>query len=94
MTKKEIIASVAKKTELKIDDVTKVFDEILNLIKEEVDLDKEVTIPNFGKFVVNKVKGRMMRNLQTGEPMKTEESHRISFKAYPSLKEYIKNKYR
>jgi len=94
MTKKEIISIVAKETKLSNADVSKVFDHIFKLIQEEASVEKEVTIANFGKFVVRKVKGRVARNLQTGEPIQIKESHRITFKPFSKLKQFIKDKYK
>jgi DNA-binding protein HU-beta len=51
--------------------------------------DKAVSLSGFGTFEVRRRKGRLLRNPQTGAPMRIRASKRVAFKAGKNLKSML-----
>ena len=86
MKKSEIIETIATIIELIKADVTRVFEAIFNLIKEELVKGNDVAVSGFGTFKKLERAARTGRNPQTGETIQISASKSVSFKASKTLK--------
>ena len=89
MTKAELVAELAKKTNLTKADTERVLNSFVDLAKKILKKDGRLALAGFGSFVVSKRKARKGRNPQTGEPIKIKASKVVRFKAGKALKEKI-----
>ncbi len=87
MNKGELIAAVARDTELTKADSERAVNSVLNSIKKNT--KKGVQLIGFGSFNVVKRKARKGRNPQTGEVIKIKASKTVKFKAGKSYKDII-----
>ena len=88
INKKDLARKISEKTLLSIKESSQVVEVLFDSITEELSSGKEVSIVNFGKFVLYKQKPRPVRNPKTMKEMVLEEFLSVKFK--PSI--YIKNK--
>jgi DNA-binding protein HU-beta len=79
MNKGELIAAVAKDTELSKAAAEAVVNSVLSNIKKNT--KKGVQLIGFGSFTTGKRKARTGRNPQTGKPIKIKASTTVKFKA-------------
>ena len=80
LTKKELIAKVAKKSEETQVTVEKVTDAYHDVVKEELINGNDVEIFRFGTYTNKTRAAREGRNPSTGEPIHIEEKKTIKFK--------------
>lgn len=87
MTKPELIALLAGKSELSKNDVTAVLDAFTEVVKEEV-LDKgdQVAVPGLGIFKQKRTAPRTGRNPQTGATMQISAKTKVVFSPSSALK--------
>ena len=88
MTKTELVANVAEKTEITKKDAGKVVDAVFETITEEIQKDK-VRIAGFGTFEIRDRAERQARNPQTGDKMTIPAKRAPAFKAAKALKELV-----
>jgi DNA-binding protein HU-beta len=88
MTKTELVANVAEKTEITKKDAGKVVDAVFETITEEIQKDK-VRIAGFGTFEIRDRAERQARNPQTGDKMTIPAKKAPAFKAAKALKELV-----
>ena len=89
MTKKELVAAVARRTGFTRETVQVLLNAVLDEIHEQLVSGKSVTIPKFGKFMVRSRKGRTGRNPRTGKPISIRSSQTVAFKAGTRLRSGI-----
>ncbi len=78
MNKGQLIAEVAKKTNLSKKDAANAVDTTIETIKKNV--KKGVTLVGFGTFKVVRRKARIGRNPQTGEKINIKAKNVVKFK--------------
>ena len=94
MTKQELINSVhGRASDAGIDVTKKATGELLDIVFEVVSSaindERRFSYPQFGTFSVKHRKAREGRNPRTGKPINIPESHTVSFKPAPSLKDKV-----
>lgn len=81
MNKTELVAAMAKETNLSKKDVEAVLKSFIDVVSEELKKGEKVQLVGFGTFEVSERAAREGRNPQTGETMKIEASKAPKFKA-------------
>ena len=74
MNKTELVAAMAKETNLSKKDVEAVLKSFIDVVSEELKKGEKVQLVGFGTFEVSERAAREGRNPQTGETMKIEAS--------------------
>lgn len=90
MTKAELIAAVAAKTDFSKKDVDEVVNTVLNTIGEELAAGGKVQLVGFGTFEVRERAAREGKNPATGEVIQIAASKAPAFKAGKALKDLLK----
>lgn len=90
MTKAQLIAKLAEKTELPKAKI----DEVLSLLAETAykEAKKAFTLPGIGKLVLVKRKARMGRNPATGEAVKIPAKTVVKFRIAKACKDAVAGK--
>jgi DNA-binding protein HU-beta len=89
ITKAQLIAQIADKTEMTKKDVNGFFDILNEIAYKETKKKGSVTIPGMGKLVLQKRKARMGRNPQTGEAIKIKAKTVVKFRVAKACKDAI-----
>jgi DNA-binding protein HU-beta len=89
MTKNQIVAALAEKTEMSKKEVSDFFDSLSNLAYSEVKKNGEFVLPGFGKLVKAKRKARMGRNPATGEEIKIAAKTVVKFRLAKAAKDAV-----
>jgi DNA-binding protein HU-beta len=89
MTKSELIAELAKKSDLTKADSERVLNAFIDVAKKTLKKDGKLALPGFGAFVVSKRKARKGRNPQTGQTINIKASKVVRFRAGKALKESL-----
>ncbi len=89
MNKTELIAAVAKQTELKKVDAEKAVNSVIEIVKEQLNKGEKVQIIGFGTFEAKDRSARVARNPRTGEEINVPASKAPSFKASKAFKEEL-----
>lgn len=89
MTKADLIAAVAAKTELSKKDSTAAVDAVFEAVKESLAAGQKVQLAGFGTFEVRERKERTGRNPQTMEVITIAASKVPAFKAAKALKDVV-----
>ena len=92
MNKTELIAAIAKKTDLSKKDAEKALKAATDTIAAELKKGEKVQLVGFGTFEVAKRAAREGRNPQTGKVMKIKASKAPKFKAGKALKDAVNSK--
>ena len=87
LTKTQIIAGIAEKTELQKKKVAEVLDLITDLTYKNA--KNGFTLPGIGKVVVQNRSARVCRNPQTGEPVKVPARKVLKFRFAKAAKDAI-----
>lgn len=90
MTKKELIAAMAEKTEQTKKDTEVMLNTLIDVISEALSNGEEVAIAGLGKFAVRERAARTGRNPKTGETIEIAASKAPAFKASKTLKDAVK----
>ena len=90
MTKVDLIAAVAEKAELSKKDAEKAVNATIDAISEGLKTEGKVQLVGFGTFEVRERAAREGKNPATHEPMTIPASKVPAFKAFKSLKDYVK----
>lgn len=90
MTKAELIAAVAAKTDFSKKDVDQVVNSVLTTIGEELAAGGKVQLVGFGTFEVRERAAREGKNPATGEAIQIPASKAPAFKAGKALKDLLK----
>lgn len=89
MTKAELVASIAEKTELSKKDSEKALSAVIDTIVETLATGEKVQLVGFGTFEVRDRKARDGINPATKEPIKIPATKVPAFKAGRALKEAV-----
>lgn len=89
MTKSQILAALAEKTNISKKDVTLLMDTLTEMAYLEVKKSGEFTIPGVGKLVRVDRKARMGRNPATGEEIKIPAKTVVKFRVAKAAKEAV-----
>ena len=90
MSKSAVMAHLAGKTNLSKRQIVEIFDETLALACKEA--KNGFVLPGFGKLVLANRKARMVRNPQTGEPIKIPAKRVCKFRLAKSVKDAVLGK--
>ena len=90
MTKKELVAAMAEKTEQTKKDTEIMLNTLIDVISEALSNGEEVAIAGLGKFEVRERAARTGRNPKTGESIEIAASKAPVFKASKTLKDAVK----
>lgn len=86
MNKTELSAAVAARAEISKAQAQRMVDAVLGAIADNLtNGDKEVAVPDFGRFVVKNVPERQGINPQTKEKITIEAHEKVAFKASDNL---------
>jgi DNA-binding protein HU-beta len=89
MTKSDIIAEIANKSNLTKADAEKALNSFVEITKDTLKKEGKLALAGFGSFVVSERKERQGRNPQTGEIMTIKASKAVRFRAGKALKESL-----
>ena len=89
MNKTELVAAIAKKTELSKKDAEKALKAFTDVVAEELKKGEKIQLVGFGTFEVSERAAREGRNPQSGEVMKIAASKAPKFKAGKALKDLV-----
>ena len=89
MTKSQILAALAEKTNISKKDVTTLVDALVELAYTEVKKSGEFAIAVLGKLVKVQRKARMGRNPATGEEIKIPAKTVVKFRIAKAAKEAV-----
>ena len=89
MNKTELVAAIAKKTELSKKDAEKALKAFTDVVAEELKKGEKIQLVGFGTFEVSERAARTGRNPQTGAEMTIPASKAPKFKAGKALKDLI-----
>lgn len=89
MNKTELIAAVAKKTDMSKKDAEKAVSAFIEVVTEELKKGEKVQVVGFGTFAVSERAAREGRNPHTGEPMQIAASKAPKFTAGKALKDAL-----
>ena len=89
LTKKEIVNSLYMQIGLSKKILDTIFDDILNIIIENLRKSKKVKISNFGTFEIRYKKRREGRNPKTKEKKMIYERNVVLFKPSKDFKKFI-----
>ena len=86
MTKSDIIAEIANKSNLTKADAEKALNSFVEITKDTLKKEGRLALAGFGSFIVSERKERQGRNPQTGETMTIKASKTVRFRAGKALK--------
>ena len=92
ITKKNIINSIYMQLGFSKKILEVIFDDMLNIIVENIKKNKKIKISNFGTFELRHKKQREGRNPKTKEIKTISERNVILFKPSKDLREFINSK--
>jgi len=90
MTKAELCAKLAEKSDMTKADAERALNAILDIVEAELKAGEKVTMTGFGTFQVNDRAARIGRNPQTGAEIKIPASKVVKFKAGKALADAMK----
>ena len=90
MTKKDIAAAVADRTDVSAATAEAVLTEALAVIEQQLAKGEDVRLAGFGSFEPRKRAARTGRNPQTGEEIKIPAGQRVKVTAGSKLKAAVK----
>lgn len=89
MNKTELVAAIAKETELSRKDAEAAVKAFVDVVANELKKGEKVQLVGFGTFEVSERAAREGRNPQSGEVMKIAASKAPKFKAGKALKDML-----
>ena len=89
MNKTELVAAMAKDTNLSKKDVEAVLKSFIDVVTDELKKGEKIQLVGFGTFEVSERAAREGRNPQTGEAMTIAASKTPKFKAGKALKDVV-----
>ncbi len=92
MNKTELIAAIAKKSELTKKDAEIALKSFVEVVTEELAKGEKVQLVGFGTFEVTKRAARTGRNPRTKKPMKIAASKSPKFRGGKALKDAVNKK--
>ena len=92
MNKTELVAAMAKDTNLSKKDVEAVLKSFIDVVTDELKKGEKIQLVGFGTFEVSTRAAREGRNPQTGKTMKIAACKAPKFKAGKALKDVVNGK--
>jgi len=89
MTKSDLIAGIANKSNLTKADAEKALNSFVEITKDTLKQEGRLSLAGLGSFIVSERKERQGRNPQTGEMMTIKASKTVRFRAGKALKESL-----
>ena len=89
MNKTELVAAMAKDTNLSKKDVEAVLKSFIDVVTDELKKGEKIQLVGFGTFEVSERAARTGRNPQTGAEMAIPASKAPKFKAGKALKDMV-----
>ena len=89
MTKSQIVAHLAEKTEIPKKTVAAVLEELVTLATKEAKSGGQFVVPGLGKAVQANRKARVGRNPQTGEAINIPAKTVVKFRLAKAFKEAV-----
>jgi len=89
MTKDELIAKVAEKSQISVDKADKIISAFTEEIKNQLARGEKVTIPGFGAFILSKRGPKTFVNPKTGIKTELPERNLAHFKAGGNFKKTL-----
>ena len=90
MNKTELVAAMAKETNLSKKDVEAVLKSFVDVVSGELKKGEKVQLVGFGTFEVRERAAKQGRNPRTGEAMEIPASKLPAFRAGQALKDAVK----
>jgi DNA-binding protein HU-beta len=90
MTKADLVATIAKETELTKADAERALNSFLENVTKTLKKEGKLTLTGFGTFEVVKRKKRKGRNPRTGDPITIKAHKVVKFKPGKNLRDKIK----
>lgn len=92
MNKQDLVAAVAKKTELPKTQAEEAINALVEIITGALKKGEEVKLIGFGNFKVSQRKAQQGRNPRTGEVIKIPAQKAAKFVAGKALKDAVNNR--
>lgn len=92
MTKKELVASIAKESGLTVKDSTKALNAFVASVGKAMKKGERLQLPGLGTFKVTKRSARVVRNPRTGAKLNVPAKKVVKFKAAPLLTKVFNRK--
>ncbi len=89
MNKTELVAEIARQTELSRKDAEKAVKAFTDVVTSELKKGEKIQLVGFGTFEVSERAAREGRNPQTGDTMEIKASKSPKFKAGKALKDAV-----
>jgi len=85
MTKKDLVASIAKDAGLTVKDAGKALNSFVTSVGKSMKKGQRLQLPGLGTFKVVKRSARVVRNPRTGAKLNVPAKKVVKFKAAPAL---------
>ena len=92
LTKADIVEKVQKEIGFTKHQSTELVENLLELIKSQLESGEDVLVSGFGKFCVNEKRERRGRNPATGEDMMLRPRKVVTFKCSGKLRDRINDR--
>jgi DNA-binding protein HU-beta len=92
MTKGQLVSRLAEGSEMSRKQVDEIINSLVDTVVKSVKKGENVKIPGLGIFRLRKMKARMGRNPQTGEPIKIPARKKVGFSVAKTFKETVLGK--
>jgi integration host factor subunit alpha len=89
LTKAQIVSTVQNHLGLSRKSSSKLIENLLEIIKQTLEIDEDVLISGFGKFCVKQKRERKGRNPATGDDMMLAPRKVVTFKCSGKLRDKI-----
>lgn len=80
MQRKEFVAKIAEKTDMKLKDINAVIDGFVSVMEDAFNVGERVELRGFGNFIKKTRKARKGRNISTGETVNVPAKDILTFK--------------
>jgi DNA-binding protein HU-beta len=92
MTKAQLVTKLAEAGGVSRKQADQILDNLIETVVKSVKKGESVKIPGLGIFRLRKMKARMGRNPQTGEPIKIPARKKVGFSVAKTFKETVLGK--
>ena len=89
MTKKDLVAAIAKDADLTVKDAGKALNAFVASVGKAMKEGERLQLPGLGTFKVAQRSARVVRNPRTGEKLNVPAKKVVKFKAAPALEKEL-----